>query len=400
MLEIAALAARIILENGAETYRVEDTVVRLCESYGFANADVIALSTGVFISVSSEAGGFAAVRRVSKRGMNLSRVNQVNDLSRGAADGTIPMEDALPLLKKIQEGDTLPPAVPVVLAGLAAACFALMFGGGPVEFATALACGMAAQLTALWLRRAEMSLVLVSVVGGALCAILSMISYFTFSMTPAGLETTLAGAIMPLISGLMMTNAVRDSLRGDLLSGLARSVEALLVAVMVALGISLPLKVFLPDGLDLMMATPPVWYLAALYAGIATLCFCPLLKLPARALLPVSLLGAAAYAGFLLLRDGLSLSGTLALFLAAAASALLCEILARRMRMIVTVFLSGALIPLVPGLALYRTMRELLYLQYESALAQGLAALGTVGAIALGAAVGPGLRHKREKKEW
>ncbi len=396
MLEIAGLAAQIILENGAETYRVEDTVMRLCHSYGFVRADVIALSTGVFISVADGGSSQAALRRVGTRNLNLARVNAVNDLSRRIAEGAVPMDAALALLQKIRRSETIPAWREAALAGLSAGCFTLMFGGGLIEMGIALLCGVLVQVISGAIRRADNSLVLVSLVGGMLCSLLTMAGYFIFHLTPAGVETTLAGAIMPLISGLMMTNAVRDSLRGDLLSGLARGMEALLVAIMVALGISLMLQFYLSADVDMVFATPPPWYLAVAYAGVATMFFCPLLKAPPSSILPASLLGALAYAGFLFMRDGLLMGEAMSLFIASAAVAVLCEALARRMRMIATVFLCAALIPLVPGLGLYRTMRELLLGEYQSALTMGLTTLFAVGAIALGAAIGSLRLHKKE----
>ena len=41
---------------------------------------------------------------------------------------------------------------------------------------------------------------------------------------------------MPLLPGLAMTNAIRDTIRGDLLSGIARATEALLIASSLAAG--------------------------------------------------------------------------------------------------------------------------------------------------------------------
>ncbi len=386
MLEIAGLAAQIILENGAETYRVEDTVQRLCASYGHTG-NVLALSTGVLISIAGPEGLSTVIRRVPKRSLNLSRVNAVNELSRLAAEGRVSPADTLRELRRIQTSEALSALSMAFLAGGSAGSFALMFGGGFYEFAAAFVCGMGAQTVGHLFRRADISLVLVSLVGGLLCSFLTMGAYHLFPLTPAGVETTLSGAIMPLISGLMMTNAMRDTLRGDLISGLARSVEALLVAVMVAVGISLVLRFYLP-GEQSAAALQPPFYLSVLLAGSATLCFCPLIKVPSRAVVPASLLGMAAYGAFLLLQGLPGMDDTLALFAASAAVALLCELLARRMRMISTVFLCAALIPLVPGLGLYRTMHELLLSQYESALALGLQTIFAVGAIALGAAVG------------
>ena len=48
---------------------------------------------------------------------------------------------------------------------------------------------------------------------------------------------------MPLLSGLLMTTAMRDTMYGDLISGVTRAVEALLLAGAVALGVYVGLTV-------------------------------------------------------------------------------------------------------------------------------------------------------------
>ena len=49
---------------------------------------------------------------------------------------------------------------------------------------------------------------------------------------------------MPLLSGLLVTNAVRDTMYGDLISGVTRAVEALLLAAFTALGVYVGLSLF------------------------------------------------------------------------------------------------------------------------------------------------------------
>ena len=41
---------------------------------------------------------------------------------------------------------------------------------------------------------------------------------------------------MLLVPGLAITNAIRDTIAGDLVSGLARAIEAFLVAIGIAIG--------------------------------------------------------------------------------------------------------------------------------------------------------------------
>ena len=81
-LHVALYAGELLLRNVAETWRVEDTVVRLLAHFGARASDVIATVTG--ISVSSYDGGqwLTRVRRVRSGGINLARIDAVNALSR------------------------------------------------------------------------------------------------------------------------------------------------------------------------------------------------------------------------------------------------------------------------------------------------------------------------------
>ena len=58
------------------------------------------------------------------------------------------------------------------------------------------------------------------------------------------LDVILIGAITPLLPGLSFTNAIRDTVMGDLVSGTVRIVETLLIAVAIAAGIGTVLAVY------------------------------------------------------------------------------------------------------------------------------------------------------------
>ena len=384
--QLASHAAQIILENGAETYRVEDTVFRICQSYGY-QAEVIALVTCVMLSVSDGEQHISTLRRVSKRSMNLFRVNMINDLSREIARNQMDVGSAWKALCDIKISDAFGAKHIPIMAGLAAGFFALVFGGGAIHFALALACGYTTQILFMLIGDIHYSPVLLNLLGGIVCSLLTMIGFYAFGLTPTDIEITLSASIIPLISGLMMTNAMRDTLRGDYISGMARGMEAMMIAVMVSIGICLLLWVYLPAEAGAAAQEPP-WTYAALFSGAGTLCYCFLLHVPFRAALPASLLGAAAYGGYLLLRDHLHTSETIALFITTVCIAFLCQGCAVRMRMIATVFLCAALIPLVPGIGLYRTVRALLLGDFQATLQTGVQTLLSVGALALGAALG------------
>ena len=54
-------------------------------------------------------------------------------------------------------------------------------------------------------------------------------------------DLIIVGGLMPLVPGVAITNALRDLLAGDLMSGAARILEAALTAVAVAMGVILVL---------------------------------------------------------------------------------------------------------------------------------------------------------------
>ena len=81
--------------------------------------------------------------------------------------------------------------------------------------------------------------VIYSLLGGVMAALVA--SVFTGLAGRDTLEVIITGAMMPLVPGLSMTQAIRDTMRGDLVSGVARAAEAVLIAVAVAAGVGLVL---------------------------------------------------------------------------------------------------------------------------------------------------------------
>lgn len=77
-LNLLCDAAQLLLENGSETYRVEETAQRMAKGLNIEYVNIAALPTTVFL----EADGRACVRRISRRGTNSQRIAMVNEISR------------------------------------------------------------------------------------------------------------------------------------------------------------------------------------------------------------------------------------------------------------------------------------------------------------------------------
>ncbi len=231
-VQAVVLAARTILECGGETYRAEETALRMCRSFGMPDAEIMAFPTGFTLAVRKPDGATETrVMRIQHRRINLRFINDVNSISRRVVAGELTPEQALDELTALRAHPEPPVLRQVALFALAAGAFSVMFGGGVIEFLISCVVGGIMQACMPLYTKSRLPLLLVSLASGILAAGLSLPSQ----------ESVISGVIMPLLPGLAMTNAVRDTMRGDLLSGMARATEALVSVMMLAAGVAVVL---------------------------------------------------------------------------------------------------------------------------------------------------------------
>ena len=82
LLQVSAFAGQILLESGAETYRVEETIDKICLAFGVKQTDSFATPTGIFVSITYKEQIYSTVKRITNRGVDLNKVDKINDLSR------------------------------------------------------------------------------------------------------------------------------------------------------------------------------------------------------------------------------------------------------------------------------------------------------------------------------
>ena len=120
---------------------------------------------------------------------------------------------------------------------------------------------------------------------------------------------------------------------------------------------------------------------------VGTLGFAIFMHAPKRAWLPASAIGGAAYLLYWALLQ-MGLYEPASMFLAALLGSVLGQFCARRMQMIASIFVLLSMIPLVPGLGLYRCMQFLAQEMYGAGADAGVRAMVDIVMIALGLAVG------------
>ena len=235
-LNIVGAAAQLLLENGSETYRVEETARRMAKGFGIGEINIAAFPTSVFL----EAGGRAFVRRISRRGPNSRRIAMVNEISREVEQGRLSPEAAGCALEKVRKTPGFSQRTMILAYALAAARFCLLFDGDAATFAVTFAIGVLVQAIQPLFAHIQMGVLLGNFVGGWLTAVAAQMLYGVLPIY--NVNAAIIGGIMPLLSGLAMTTAVRDTVYGDLVSGMTRALEAMLLATAVAIGVYTGLK--------------------------------------------------------------------------------------------------------------------------------------------------------------
>ena len=104
LIDTAALAGMIMLENGAEIYRVEETIDYMLKTSGLKTTQAFVVSTGFMISLDDPSiDALTVVRRVDRGATNLNMIAQVNDISRKFYKGIISLEEAFSQLKHLKK---------------------------------------------------------------------------------------------------------------------------------------------------------------------------------------------------------------------------------------------------------------------------------------------------------
>ncbi|MFS0674983.1 threonine/serine exporter family protein [Ornithinibacillus sp. 179-J 7C1 HS] len=232
------LAGKIMLESSAETYRVEDTMNRIAHSFGQKNPQSYATPTAINFSVDLMEP--AIMMRIEKRTTDLNKIAEVNSVSRKIAEGQLNIEEALEALQTLEGQKFIySDKVMVLIAALASGSFTIMFGGMWADFLPSLVAGGIGFIGFLWFDKLVEIRFISEFVASFIIGLLAIL--FVETGLGVELDKIIIGAVMPLVPGLHITNAVRDLLAGHLVAGLSKGVEALLTAFAIGAGIAVVL---------------------------------------------------------------------------------------------------------------------------------------------------------------
>lgn len=235
-LEFAVELGCQIQTAGGEIYRVEESISRVLAAYGVEGAEVFAIPNCIIASAPGADGQpQTRVRRVPAHGTDIYRLEAVNALCRALCQAPLPLEEAWKRLEECDQKEVFyPRSVTLLACFIGAGMFTLFFQGSLRDALCAGLCGVAIGLCQWGMERLKANLFFKTLAAGAVSAFLALI------LTRIGLgvsaDLITIGALMILVPGVALTNAVRDVMVGDMVSGISKLGEAVLIAVAIALG--------------------------------------------------------------------------------------------------------------------------------------------------------------------
>ena len=243
VMDLVAMMGEELLKNGAEIARVQDTMGIVGKAFGKEHVDVYAVSNGIFVTMyHKDQSRCTQVKYVPLATPNLGKVAQINQLSREICEGKYTLEEAQKQRREIAGHKGVSMRWLIGAYALGAASFCYLFGGSVADSIGAAPIGILLCLLQYAMGRAKISKVMQTIFGSALVTFAGMV--FAYIFAGLNMDSMTIGGLVILVPGVPLTTSIRDFFNGDYLSGTIRLIDALLVAVCMAIGVGVVYKLF------------------------------------------------------------------------------------------------------------------------------------------------------------
>ena len=370
-----------MLISGAENYRIEDSLYRMCRSYGFVKYDVFVIPSNIQITVETENGDIITqVRHIENADIDFDQLDYMNNLCRYVCSHTPDEEE---LQKKYQEVKNRPPQHPEAkyFAGVMGGTgFAVFFGCNFKDAIVAVIVSLMIVVVGKWLEKREGNLFVYNTILSFLSEVIIVLSVRNgFADHP---ERIMIGIVMLLISGLSTTNGIREILQKDYISGFINIMNSILGAAGIAVGTALAMLMlndFSAEGFILNHSIP----IQLVSCTIACVGFAFWFQIRGKQVI-YSGIGAFITWSIYLIVFEVEPSNFLATLIAAIFVAAYAFVMSRINKAPSTIFLTASVFPLIPGPNLYYMMYGCVTRDIPLAFSETVILLATCLAIAFG----------------
>ena len=369
--------------SGAETFRVEESISRVLQSYGI-QAEVFAIPNCLHVSIeTSEGKPMTRMRRIGHHGNNLDAVEKYNNISRRICSEKPAPDVAAQWIEDTTKAIKEYSLAYVLFGNFLIGCgFAILFGGSFRDSLCAGICGLVVGIVNKFIDHMKIN-PFFGIITSAF--MMSIVAYFaSYLGLIDSVDMTIIGTLMLLVPGLLFTNALRDIIYGDTNSGTNRIVQVFLIAAAIALGTGTALK--LASSIWVLPAAAPALnnrlLLELVAAFVGSFGFAIIFNIRGPGMFICAAGGVATWFTY----RGVQVLGSevTAYFVATMVATLYAETFARIRKYPAISYLVISLIPLIPGAGVYYTMNSIVQGNMQLAVNKGFSTIAYAGAIAVG----------------
>lgn len=239
LLEIGSL----LMVSGANTERVKVTISRIAGAFG-CDSDLLITNHALMITLNNRQKNkvFTSVKWVPNMHLNFNLISDISIMSWKIVLENWSVERINRELLLLNRKPLYPRYLVLLLVALAGASFCRLFGGGIIEMTAAFL----ASFLGLYVRQEAMKLKFnfyLSIFFASATASLVAGFYFYFNPTETYIHA-FSTSVLFLIPGVPMINAFSDLIDGNILNGITRGVNVLIMAFAIALGLVLALLIY------------------------------------------------------------------------------------------------------------------------------------------------------------
>jgi uncharacterized membrane protein YjjP (DUF1212 family) len=391
-LDLCLRVGELLLSNGAGAADVTATMRLLAEHFGLRRAEVDVTFTSLSMSWQREAGDPPAVmiRQVKLREIDYEDLTRVDHLVRDVLEDRLGLVEARAQMARIVSSGHHRARWSVTVGwGVMCAAVSVFLGGGLVISSIAFVAAACIDRMQLTMSRRRLPFFYQQVAGGAVATFFAVAAtYLDLDIDPSLVVTS---NVIMLLAGIGFMGGLQDALSGFYITAGARLTESLLATAGIIAGVSGGLGVgeLLEAGISrLEPGSASLETLPVVMAGsaVCAAAFAFSTYAPKRSLLPIAAIGGIATA-FSQLVVTAQLGLTWGAGIAAFFIGLVAYAVAGRFRIPPLVVVVPAIVPMLPGLAIFRGL-SLLSSPLPGSTSEGLLALVTAAATALALASG------------
>lgn len=233
ILEIGSL----LMSSGASTGRIRVIINRISHALGY-NPELMITHRAIILTLTDGEGdetSFSKIKRISPHGVNFTMVSGLSHLSWNISDkkwDVSKIEEEIARLKSIPH---YPRPLILTSIGIADASFCYLFGGGWMEMFVSFI----ATVIGLFVRQEIMKRKFNPYIGVYMGASISAIIASASAYLPFEMDThkAIATCVLYLIPGIPLINSITDLIDGNILNGVVRGTNCILISFAITLGL-------------------------------------------------------------------------------------------------------------------------------------------------------------------